>query len=164
MSVSVNNGVYVVSRSGDSNAKNNNTLANDDTLSFPVPLLGKGNGSLWLVEGFLRFTAANATMDILIGWSALTGTTMSWGAVGTTSGTLAGWYETTTASSPAVLLALAGTLGFGSVNGTQGVTIVGHLALGSTPGTVSFMWAQNTTDVGNLVLKANSCFRFTPLA
>lgn len=145
---------FTVTRTVDSAAKTNNTLAKDDTLKFTVT----GNSTaIYSVEALLLVSAANATMDAKFGWDGPTGGTASWGLG---SGILgAGFSANSTASLIVAVLAIGGTQAVGTLNGTSGAYLAGMFFEGGTAGNFTLRWAQNTTDAGNLVLLKGSFLR-----
>jgi hypothetical protein len=136
------------------------TLANDTELLFPI------NGvstEMWLVEAYLLVAAANATMDIKIGWSAPSGATASWGALGNMAEVQGFGARVAANTLPNALLAISGTPGYATISGTSGLALTGIFFDGGTSGNVNLQWAQNTSDAGTLFLRKGSCLRLTKL-
>lgn len=152
-------GQIIVRRSSDSAAKTNNTLANDDTLKLSVAA-----NEVWFFEAFLIESAANATMDFKVGWSVPAGTTMLWGTIGNGTQITGGYMGIAAGGTPTPMITESGTVSYGSQNGITGHPALGIIAVGGTAGVVNLQWAQDTTDAGNLVLKANAYIRATRLA
>lgn len=146
----------IVRRLVDSDAKVNNTLADDDTLLFAV----QANAS-YFFEAWLLFSAANATMDGKIGWSVPSGTTMIWGSVGASA---TDWSMAGTGGTPGPLKSESQTRDFGTLTGTNGLMLAGHIIGGDTAGIANLRWAQATTDAGELKLLENSFLRVSRLA
>ena len=162
---------YTVLRTSDTSARTNNTLTNDDgtggTLKFTI---GTSATETYFVEAFLYFNAANGTMDIKVGWNATglpASATANWGAQAGVNAVgpnvLSGFAGISTATVPPAITAIGGTVAVGSVTGTNGLGLAGTFFGGGTGGDIVFAWAQNTTDAGNLVLKAGSFLRVTKL-
>jgi hypothetical protein len=148
-------------RSTDSAAKNNSTLANDDTLLWAI-----GTGSeVWFFQAFLILSAANTTMDAKFGFSVPASTTMLWGANATANtANLAGYTSVSSSNSPAAMLTESGAAAAGSVAGNFGVSLGGVVFGSTTAGNVALQWAQNTTDAGDLILKKGSMLLMWRLA
>jgi hypothetical protein len=144
---------HIVRRSSDASAiASNTTLASDSVLLWPV-----GANEVWFFQAFLLFGAANVTMDAKIGWAVPASTTMQWGALGAAGSSVAGYQSNTTAGSPALMLDQTQALSVGLANGSvTGVNLAGVVTVSSTTGNVNIQFAQATSDVGNLVPKANS--------
>jgi hypothetical protein len=151
---------FTVMRTSDSAGKQNNTLANDDTLLFAI---GSSSTETYLVEAVLLVSAANTTMDALFGWSGPSGATASWGGDVGGSVTSAGFGAPGTASTPVALLAIGGTLAVGTLAGTSGVSLKGIFFGGGSSGNINLQWAQNTTNANDLKLLKGSCIRVTKL-
>lgn len=161
-----------VLRTADTSPRTNNTLTNDDatggTLQFPI---GTSTTETYFVEAYLQFNAANATMDIKVGWNATSlpaGATASWGMVAglNTLGPapLAGFMGVTVGSAASALVAIGGTMNAASGAAiTSGLALAGTFVGGGTAGNIIFAWSQVTTDAGNLILKAGSFLRVTRL-
>jgi hypothetical protein len=151
---------HIVRRTANSSAKQNNTLANDDTLLWAVAA-----NEIWFFEAYLIATAINTTMDIKFGWSVPASTTMSWGmqASGIASGGT-GYGTPVVANAPVAILTAAGTLSSGTFAGTAGYSLAGVVVVSSTAGNVNLQWAQDTTNANDLILNTNSFLRLTRLA
>lgn len=147
----------IVRRSGTSSAKQNNTLANDDTLLWAVAA-----NSVWFFEAFLTMTAASATMDVKFGWSLPAGATMVWGGLGTATG--GGWQILGTAGTVLAASTESTTPNFGSAASAFTLQLNGWVINSSTAGTANLQWAQNTTEAANLTMNINSLLRLTALA
>jgi hypothetical protein len=144
----------VVARTVDSTSiTSNTTLANDDTLQWPM-----AKDDRWFFEAWLLVNAANATMDINFGWAVPTNATLLWGIQG--SGAVVGWGPQAIGGSPTVLQPAANTVAVGTNTGTIGVPLAGIITGdGTNSGTVALKWAQNTSDPGALKLLAGSFLR-----
>ena len=141
----------VIRRASDSTPLTSQaTPQNDDTLLWAV-----GANEIWFFQLYLNINAANTTMDFKAGWSVPTGTTMQWGWQAATAGT--GWAIAGTGGTPGAAITESGNalLGTGAAITNQ-AALQGYVTVGSTSGTVNFQWSQNTSDAGNLILKANS--------
>ena len=154
---------FTVTRLADSAIKNDSNLVDDDTLTFSFD--GDSSTILW-VEAFLLVSAANTTMDFKWSWDRSTSTISGYhGVLGSTSGTLGGWYAAATSSNPATIAsALTGSVSVGTVAGVMGLGIGALMYVGSASGTITLQWAQTTTDAGNLQLLKGSFLRITRLA
>ena len=153
-------GPTTVLKPSDETIAASTVLQNDDHLSHAVTA-----GQIWFVEAFLLVNAANATMDAKFGWSVPAGAAMTWGAGGVAGSTAQpGYSAMPIGSTPIVMLGAAETLLMGTAVGTVGFHIAGVFVNGGTGGNLVLQWAQNTSDAGNLTMKANSFLRATLLA
>lgn len=153
----------VVARQSDTAARNSgntgSTLTADDTLLFAV----SGNSTdVWHFEAFLLFQAANATMDVKIGWTVPTGTTMKWG-MGFVAGSagFVGSPASATSYTVSSVLTQGSSAAYATGITDNFVRAEGYVLVGGTSGSVVLTWAQNTSDAGNLVLLKGSHLRLT---
>ena len=151
---------YVITRrTSDSAAKNNNTLANDDTLWVTV-----GANQLWWFDALLIFNGANATMDIKVGWTVPSGTIMRWGGPGMPAGAGASMAGVGTGTAPQFgTESTALSTGSGAAVDV-GLWVSGWIQSSSTTGNVVLQWAQVTTDAGNLIIRTLSMIRAMQIA
>lgn len=133
-----------VTKTADETVNNSTTLQNDDAL-----LLAMAASEVWQFEIFIKATSS-AVADFKLGWSVPTGTTMRWKI--SAGGQLDTLNETQTYTA--------------NMDGTSGDTIVCHgiIMVSTTAGNVVLQWAQNTAEVSNTVVEANSCIIATKLA
>lgn len=152
-----------VSRSADSGAVNSGntgtTLTNDDTLLWAVAA-----NEIWFFQAFLLVNAANATMDVKVGFSVPAAATMSWAAISTFSSSLAGFTAFTAASTPTGVNSESQSELTATINGTVPAAYAGWAFIAGTAGNVTLQWAQNTADAGNLKLLKGSCLFLSRLA
>lgn len=134
------------------------TLANVG-IAIPVKASAK-----YFVEVFLRINAANNAMDGKAGFSVPSGTAMTWGLLSTTNTAGEGSLTAIAAgSTPAVAESQGGDVSFGTVNGNTLLSLAGFIDVSSTAGDVNVKVAQNTSDAGQLTVKAASFARLTRL-
>lgn len=126
-------------------------------LAFPI---GASSTEMWEFELWLIANSANATMDLKLGVAALpSGATALWGIIPGIS-TLAGWAGQAIGATQAALTAGGTSLPVASAaNGTFGVPAHGVVFGGGTAGNVQFQYAQNTSDGGNLTIKAGTLLK-----
>lgn len=159
----------IVYRSSDTAARNSgntgNTLTNDDatggTLKFT---LGGNSTEKFFVEAFLIFNAANTTMDAKVAWSVPSGAT-GWHGPLNGASNQGGWNSVGAGTTSALVSTnLTASYSYGSFGGNFGVVEGLIIGAGGTAGAVTLQWAQNTSDAGDLVLKAGSFLRISRLA
>lgn len=149
----------IVRRTSDSSAKQNNTPADDDTLLWTTPA-----NAVWRFHAYLLISAASATMDFKLGLTVPSGTSASFGVVGTSGTTTTGWWAPGTAGTPGTLAAESGTVTTGTLNGTIGVIFAGIVVASSTAGIVNLKWSQNSTEAADLKLLTQSFLEVVRLA
>lgn len=123
---------------------NNNILQNDDQLFASVD----ANTRYFFTSRFVY--TSNATADIKFGFTYPVGATASFTLFGTGAGgsVLAGFNFTETS-----IAALEGGTGVAG-------TMLGSWTIGSTPGTVQLVWAQNVTNASDTIVLPGSFIRF----
>jgi hypothetical protein len=164
-SANVVGGDLVVLRTADSAARNSGntgtTLTNDDaaggTLQWAIT---NSATETYFMQAFLLFNSANATMDVKLGWNATglpTGATALWGSQPGGAAGVGGYGSGGTGISPVTMIPIGSTQAFGSGAAvTFGIYLAGVFFGGGNAGNITFAWAQNTADAGNLILKAGS--------
>lgn len=141
--------VMRVRKSSDQSVTSSTTLVDDTVLKFSVT-----SGDTWFVSLDLLYQGAS-TGDIKMAWTGGTGSISGpWGVMGistaasgppSTSMTFQGQ------TSPATTLSLGAITGFGIPARVFGT----FTASGTTP-TITFQWAQNTSDVTATTVMTNS--------
>lgn len=118
------------------------TLQNDDDLFWAVEA-----STNYAYDLFLFYTATSATPDLKIGWTGPSGTTMNWGGI-----------HLTTASALTVIsgLTIASTVPIGADTPSWFAHFHGVVAVSTTPGTLQFQAAQNTSDAATVTVLAGS--------
>lgn len=139
----------VAIKTANETINNNNVLQNDDALVVAVTATTK-----YLVRAMIMYDSATAA-DIQFSFVGPASATMSWttNALGTTAA--GGTGNITVAAS---VIGDAGVLPAGGAGvGVQLMAnIQGILNVGATAGTLQFRWAQNTADVSDTIVRANS--------
>lgn len=150
----------LATKGSDTTRSATTTPTADPDLLFAI---GASATEVWFFEAFLRFNSANVTMDVKMTFAGPTGATGAWGGEG--GGNAAQWATVAVASSPAAPIALASNLTFGSAAAADFLAhLAGFVFGGGTGGNVTLNWSQNTSDAGNLILKAGSLLRATKTA
>jgi len=150
----------IIRRTADTAARNSGntgtTLTNDDATGGTLAWAIAAN-EVWFFQAFIIFNAANVTMDCKVGWSVPASCTMLWAAVGTPPGNYPSWAIDLTATTPSALAIESGNMSFDSGAATNsGAQFAGTVINSTNAGTVTFQWAQATSNASNLVVKANS--------
>lgn len=133
-------------KSADTPRSNTTTLANDPDLSVPVV----ANGSYLFLCGLFAAGAAISTGDLKV--------TFTWPAGGNGKWWSAGFATASATPNFNVARTASGsTVAFG-VNGasSSGAILLGSLLNGSTAGSLTLQWAQNTSNATATTLQANS--------
>lgn len=140
-------------KTGDT-TRNNNTLSDDPTLTVALDA-----SSVYLIECYLGFTTANATMDFKHRYN-YTGTITYQHATRWQSpaGTAGGTDNQTTTT---VTTAVNSNISVTATTSGEGFVMATILLQTNASGTFSCQWAQDTTDAGNLTLRAGSFMRVT---
>lgn len=120
--------------------------------------IGASSTEVWRVSYWLLVTAANATMDLKIGFSVPTSCTLRWGSNSATGNNIAGgWGIPSSANTWGVIKNEGDTFVIGSGIGTVGgVPFVALVYGGGTAGNVQIKFAQNVSDPGNLSITKGS--------
>ena len=151
----------LVALTADASAISANTTPGNIGLSFNI---GSSSTEMWFWEAFLRFTAANTTMDCKVGIAVPTAATASWGMGYIAGATMPGFEAMITSGTLTAVLTAAGTQAVASASGEFFVGMSGWIFGGGTAGAVNIQAAQNTSDPGNLVPKKGSWIRYTQVA
>ena len=117
------------------------TLQNDDNLKFSVAA-----NDIWTFELFL-IVSGDAAGDIKIAFTAPTGATINWGAIGQTIAD---------AFSDAVVSGSGTTASFGVGAASRTILIRGTVVVSTTAGTIQLQWAQDTSSVTATVVATGS--------
>lgn len=151
-----------VARTGDSSGVQNNTLAADDTLLFPVT---SSATNVLFFHAFLLLNSVNVTMGAQFGWSVPASCTMSWGQGDIAGSSVnAGFEDLAVGSTAAQATAAGGTTAIASANnGLFMAHLAGFVFGGGTSGNVNLKWAQSVTNANNLVLKKGSFIEYRTL-
>lgn len=132
-------------KSVDEMVNNSATLQDDDELALPVAA-----DEVWSFE-LILFFKSSATADLKIGWSVPAGASMLW--------------QELDALSVAALIESGTLLVDGLGASTTAITVIrGVIVVGSAGGFVQLQWAQNSAEVSDTVIEANSHLIGTRLA
>jgi hypothetical protein len=157
---------HIVRRSANAAARNNgntgNTLTDDDATGGTLQWTMAAN-EVWYFQAWLLVSAANTTMLSKFGFSFPTSATATWGSGGASNVAQPG-YGAWTSTTPIAMLTQTGALTVGTFNGTIGVNLAGVFVNSSNAGNVTLQWAQSVSNVGNLILLANSILMLWRLA
>jgi hypothetical protein len=148
----------VLVKAADQSMNTQAVLQNDNDFVIPI---GASATEQYFFEVYLHAVAANATMDIQVGWNFPTGVTILWG----TMGVQAQWSNAAAAGQPNTLLAIGNVLTAGLAAAVDDAMFAwGWIFGGGTAGTLNFKWAQNTSDAGTLTVKKGSLMRITQVS
>lgn len=148
----------VIYKSSDETISSNAVLQNDDALLFSVQA-----STTYHFRLFLYVTAANATMDMKIGFTVPASTTMAWGSYAAYGSTLGSLAIPPTTNNIDAMLTESTALSFGT-NGVSFVSVFeGIILVAGTSGNVQFQWSQNTSNGSNLTVKAGSFIEYKQL-
>lgn len=145
-------GRVIIKKTADEARTSNTVLTNDSTLVIAIP----GAGT-YLIHGVVFYTIANATEDFKY-QIAFSGTNSSYLLYRSTipAGTAAG----TSAETQGIDTAAASTALLSSSAGT-GLISFDLSIVATSSGTLSFQWAQNTSGVNAVTVKAGSFLEWT---
>lgn len=144
----------VVRKTADETVNNSTVLQNDDSLVLPI-----GANEIWLATWYPIWQSTTVA-DIKFAWTFPTGCSVGYGFLWSDAANAVTHYRQYTGTSPTNSNALHG----------QGTELVGpapmnlHIVNGSTSGNVTLQWAQNTAEVSNTIVKANSTLWAVKLA
>lgn len=152
---------HVVRRASDATAINaDDTLGNDDTLLWAI-----GANEVWYFQAWIIATAANSTADIKMGVSVPASATALWGSLATAGAAgVSGYGSIASGSTPGVLQTESGSVTYGTGSGSFGYHIAGTVINSTNAGNVNLQFAQGTSNVSDLVIKANSILLLWRLA
>lgn len=131
-------------KSADETVTSSTTLQDDNELAIAVRA-----DAAYRVELHLVYSSGT-TPDFKFGWSYPSGATMAVGAYETFGGTFNGFAQVETDTPPADGLAA-----------NEPLWLTGALFTSSTAGTLTFRWAQNTSDPGNTIVRKGSYLALT---
>lgn len=134
-----------------------------DITGLPLAISASAT-EIWLVKYWLIVSAANATMDLKIGFTVPASCTMQGGAISGSAIQANGWTNAPVANSPLAIATQATTLTFGTANLTNGIFLSYLVFGGGSSGNVQIRYAQNTSDAGSLQVLKGSSFEATKLA
>jgi hypothetical protein len=137
------------------------TLQNITGLALPI---GSSATEKWLMELFLRVSAANGTMDLKLGFTVPTGCTLSWGILGGMIGEVPAFGARAAAQTPLTLATQSATITVATHAGNSAVAVAAIVYGGGTAGNVQPQYAQATSDAGNLTIPVGSLMRATKYA
>lgn len=142
-------------KTADESVTSSTTLQNDDTLLLPVRA-----SSVFRFTALVAYTG-NTTGDIKFAFTFPSGAACYWAGKGPS--TADDGYGTVGASKHAASFAeSSGTsTSFAGSTSTLAVLIEGILITGSTPGTLTLQWAQNTSNGTATTVKAGSFLEMT---
>lgn len=136
-------------KTADQTVNNSATLVNDSVLLAAVAA-----NSTYRFELGVRYNS-NSTADINTGWAVPSGTIMAFDIIGVASGasatTIRAWDSNT-------------NFAFEGAGGVTSFRESGLIVTSSTAGTVQFKWAQNTANVSNTMVTAQSYLLLTKIA
>lgn len=150
----INNNIPIlVRKTTNENAPASSAAVQDDDELFAAV---EAN-SIYLVEGFFRFTAASNTPDIRFNYSYPAGASFARFELGRT--------PASTATNDVIETSVATTGDTGRGAGTTQTTAImwGDLQIGATPGTFRVRFGQVTSDVGLVTMNLGSWLRLTKL-
>lgn len=155
----LNSGFPVVARkTADQTKTSNATAAADTELFFSVAA-----NAVYIMDGWIKYDSASAA-DILIDWSAPSGSLGEWTGwgigLGTTAATTNGYSIRVETNDLTNSRSFAG-IGVGSL---ATIMLKGTLRTGSTAGTYSMDWAQGTSDATNTTIYTDSWIRLQRIA
>lgn len=147
-------GYSYVRKTADETVNNTDTLQPDDHLLFSVEA-----NAIYEFELVLVIVCNSATADWKFNWTVPSGTTMLWGFTGEGTNPWPGGSHLTSAA--ALESASTEVTGGGASHGNPSGRIGrGIITSGSTAGTVTLQWAQNTPTVVDNTVKANSFIKY----
>jgi hypothetical protein len=135
-------------KTADENLTSNTTLQDDDELAIAV------RASAWYgLNGMIRY-AAGTTGDIKFGWSGPASAALQWAWSGV---------DTSLASTNTGELGIGDSSALGGAGSsfTQIARLTGFLQVAGTAGTLTFRWAQNTSDGTASSVKTGSWIQLT---
>lgn len=139
---------------------NSTTLANDPELFFPIEA-----NEIWFVEAFLQANGASVNADFKYGWTGPSGCTAQWGPLATLANLGSGWVGAGAAGGVSGgFSAINNNTNLAGMSGTLPHQLAGWFTNGSTAGTVTLQWAQNTQTVEDNKILVNSYLRLRRLA
>lgn len=142
-------------------------VANDITVTASTTLvdvtglgvtLGASATEVWFAKYWLLISAANAAMDIKVGFPAApSSAALYWGPIMGNSTVVAGWITTATSTAPAALKQALQSVSMGTTGaGVAGVELIAIILGGGTGGAVQIQFAQDTSDAGALKILKGS--------
>lgn len=131
----------VVRKTADETIVSSTVLQDDDHLVLAI-----GANEVWHIRLILLYTSP-AAADIKYSWTIPVGATITWGNMHPVENA----YELYDTSGTT-------TAGVSTSGGTRDITFADIIVInGANAGNVQFQWAQNTSNVGNTKVLANSC-------
>lgn len=145
----------VVTKAATQTVNNSTTLVNDDSLFVSVEAGGVYEVTAWIVH------SSQTAGDIQIGWSAPSGSTMTWGVQGPAVSATAA----SDSSANFQQRSISQTASLGGGAGTAVCTDArGVLTVGSTAGLFRLRWAQNTANASDTQVLGGSNLRVKRIA
>ncbi len=151
--------ISIVKKTADQTITGTTTLADLTSLSLTVT---GDSASKYFVEAFL-LVDANATMDVKLGWTGSVAGALRWAMLNGDAVTPS-WGSLAVGTTGVLSNIATTTISVGGVTtGTteMPVSCAAYIAEGATSGTIFLRAAQDTSDAGNLVIKAGSFMRIT---
>lgn len=146
--------ITTVVKSADETISNSATAQNDDHLFGAVEA-----GAIYEVDLFLLYNSTT-TADLKVGFTAPTGSTLVWHALGNQVGG-------SSSSSASIRIDAGALFDTRALGGTGAANLVAHLTglliVGATAGTFRFQWAQQTAEVSDTKVLANSFLKLRKL-
>lgn len=145
-------------RTTDSVSTANDATVNDDT---QLVITGLPAAGTFAIDGYLVYTCTSATPDFRAAWSVPAGATIPWWSIVGQDNGAASLVATTDWG------ALSGATtehGRGTENGDVTAVVRGTLIMGGTAGSLTFRWAQVTSNAAGITLRAGSWILLHQLA
>lgn len=141
----------------DTSRASTTTLADDEHLTFTVEA-----NAVYAMDGWIKYFAST-TPDIQIGFATPTGTLGEWGWLmpgSTTTGTATAGYSIRTDTNDAA----DPRAGYGTSDSNMYTPISGLWRIGSTAGSLTLRWAQNTSNATATIVFTDSWLRLQRIA
>lgn len=141
---------FFFKKAADQTVNNSIVLVNDTDLAFTGLLAN----ATYIFRAYIIYTSTTATPDMRLAFTVPAGATMSWNPNGVDNSATSDSGPVRMAASP------GGTALFKAVGTVAAIDMAalpsGIVTVGATPGTLQFMWCQNTATAENTLVRANS--------
>lgn len=131
---------FVLVRKTEDETVNNDTLQDDNHLSFAVAV-----NEVWAIEMFLAFESTTVA-DLKLHLALPSGASVRWSTSQHRGGT----------SGDPVYLSSAGDFALSGESGQPAIHVMGTIIVSTTAGNAQLQWAQNTTEASDTKILANS--------
>lgn len=138
--------VSAVYKTADTTYNNVGTLADDPHLSLAVAASG-----VYIVEAYLTYESAT-TADLLLGWSAPSGSSLVWSPGGLGFNATASTSATGRGRLNLAQSTILGGVGAGTIVEARPI---GQLTVGGTAGTLKARMAQSTAEVSDTIIRSS---------